>query len=148
MSSVHVDRDILTGVLSQVLETMAGAKLAPGPRGDKPLTVAAMVGLSGKGLRMVVILQMPQELGRRLAAGMLQDPGLSWGRDAEDALAELTNIVAGNLKPHVMPGMSLALPTVACGKELEVFPPRVSEQRSEVYECLGEPLVVTLAREG
>lgn len=147
MPTYRVERDVMSDVLANVLTTMTGTDVSPGKGVVEGGSVAVVVGLSGPQLRIAVILQLGREAARGLAAAMLQDPALPWGSEAEDAVAELTNMVAGNLKPHIAPGLTMALPTVIKGEDLRVSTSRMSEMQVEVFECLGQPLVLILARE-
>jgi chemotaxis protein CheX len=85
---------------------------------DKPAAVEEAHGIVGT-VRLrgtwngVVALACPMELARQAAAIMFAvEPGAITEEQARDALGELTNMVAGNLK-SLLPGpTSLELPTV------------------------------------
>lgn len=64
--------------------------------------------------------------------------------DLQDALGELTNMIAGNIKP-LLPGHSrLSLPSVVDGREYQLKVPGSRQLRNLRFRCLGEILDITL----
>lgn len=64
--------------------------------------------------------------------------------DLQDALGELTNMIAGNIKP-LLPGHSrLSLPSVVDGSEYQIKVPGSRQLQRLRFLCLGEVLDITL----
>lgn len=146
--SLRVERTVLAEVVASVFKGMAGIEVRPG--GDSPefLPIAAMIGISGGEDRMAVILRLSEALALKVAGAMLGEETMSWGPATEDAVAELANVIAGNLKPHLRAGLILSLPTVVRGSNFRVRIPHLSVSQSETFSCPEEPLIVMLGREG
>ncbi len=143
---MKVESKDLFEVITTVFESMANMTPVRVQTAPDFLPVAAMVGLTSETLRMAVILRMSEGLALKTAAAMLGESTLSWGPVAEDAVAEMANIIAGNLKPHISAGLSLSMPTVVHGSDFTLRTPRLSTTQLEVFECQGEALVVSIAR--
>jgi chemotaxis protein CheX len=80
--------------------------------------ISAVIGLSGV-IRGAVIVSMKTELAIKLT-DLLAGPGhTSIDADVVDAIGEINNIIAGNIKPKVPNGekIVISIPTVIKGKE-------------------------------
>jgi chemotaxis protein CheX len=80
--------------------------------------ISAVIGLSGV-VKGAVIVSMKQELAVKLT-DILAGPGHSeMDADVVDAIGEINNIIAGNIKPKVPNGdkIVISIPTVIKGKE-------------------------------
>ncbi len=107
-----------------VFSTMLGLELMHLPLEVDPLThfndcVSAMVGLAGTYNGLVSIHQ-PVSLGKKLAGTMLDMEIEEVDQDLFDALGEIANMVAGNIKMHLSKGGSdvrLSTPSVATGSD-------------------------------
>ncbi|MCH8810768.1 MAG: chemotaxis protein CheX [Gemmatimonadetes bacterium] len=94
-----------------------------------------------------VTLSIPDGLARMAARKLFGiDPDEGSMADVHDALAELTNMICGNLKA-VLPGPStLSMPTVADGSSLVLRIPGSEVAHSAVFECHGHQVNVTVLR--
>lgn len=136
-------------VVSNVFKTMANVDVSPTAEvAPVSLPVAALVGMSSEDTRMVVIIRMDEGFALKVAGAMLGEEFPVWCPTVEDVVAEMANIVAGNLKPHLKPGLALSLPTVVHGSDFAIRAPRLSVSQSETLSSLGKLMVVVLAREG
>lgn len=133
-------------VILTIYKSMANMTPQRAEESSEFLPVAAMVGLTNETTRMAVIVRMTEALALKTAASMLGETSMSWGPEAEDAVAEMANIIAGNLKPHIAPGLSLSLPTVVRGSDYTIRTPRLSLSQTECFRCEGEYMIVSLAR--
>jgi len=80
--------------------------------------ISAVIGLSGV-VKGAVIISMKEKLSLRLT-DMLAGPGhAEIDSDVVDAIGEINNIIAGNIKPKVPNGdnIVISIPTVIKGKE-------------------------------
>jgi len=103
-------------IVQNVFETMLGAGALPSHAEDlhfeSPLTGVVHYAGAWKG---ALILECSLAQATRWARKLMPlDPPLSID-DASDGLAELTNMIAGNLKPLLPPGVSLSMPAVIVG---------------------------------
>lgn len=64
--------------------------------------------------------------------------------DVEDALGELTNMIAGNLKTVLPRPCTLSLPAVVEGLDYRVIVPGTKISGQVLFEFNSEPLLVTL----
>lgn len=91
-----------------------------------------------------VILQSPMTLARTLADQMFQSDRPLTLDEVRDALGELANMIAGNVKA-LFPGPSrISLPTVAAGNDYQFDVVDGSAVSTVFFSCDGEPLRVTL----
>jgi CheY-specific phosphatase CheX len=146
--SLKVESGTLYDVVSNVFKTMSNLDVSSDDAAPGSLTVAAMVGLTGEDTRMTVIIRLDEGLALKTASAMLGEEFSAWGPAVEDVVAELANIVAGNLKPHLRQGLALSLPTVVHGSDFSIRSPRLSVSQSETFKCLEKQMVVILAQEG
>ena len=92
------------------------------------------------------LLDCTGELARRVAAVMFEEqPDALSIAEVQDALGELTNMVAGNIKPLLSGSSRLSLPSVVEGSDYSVIVPGSRALLQVGFECEGEPLMVTLA---
>jgi chemotaxis protein CheX len=116
---VEITRDVWTTFTGKAIEP-AGAEAEPA--GDD-VTVGC-VAVTG-GWQGCVLLAAPTPLARTVASAMFDLPADRLTDDeVADALGELTNMVAGNLK-SLLPGPSgLSMPAVTAGTSYTVRIPR------------------------
>jgi len=117
-------------------------------RGDDDLvgaesTVTSIVHIEG-AWQGAVILRCPQLLGATLTSEMLGGDSAPTFDDIRDALGELTNMVAGNLKAMLPAPSSISLPAVVLGSDYEVDVPGASVIARVSFVCDGQPVVVML----
>lgn len=92
-----------------------------------------------------VTLDAPRPFGRRAAATMFNLPEADVSEnDIVDALAELTNMLGGNIK-SILPGPSfLALPTVTEGIDYNVSIPDARRMSDLTFQCGESPVRIQL----
>ncbi len=108
-------------------------------------TLTGCVQLTGD-FEGATLLDCTESLARRVAGVMFEEePEALSIEEVQDALGELTNMVAGNIKP-LLPGSSrLSLPSVVEGLNYTLI---IRGSRVVVhvgFECEQQPLTVTLA---
>src|SRR4051794_2059575 len=104
--------DIVKTIWASVLEIPIETGSEEGLRADS--TVTGIVQIDG-AWHGAVLLQCPMAVASALTAAMFQsgdDPGFD---DVRDAVGELTNMIAGNVKALLPEPCSISLPTVAVG---------------------------------
>jgi chemotaxis protein CheX len=120
----------------------------PIERGDGSMvgvesTVTSIVHIEG-AWHGAVILRCPRELAARLTAEMLGSESAPTLDDIRDALGELTNMVAGNLKALLPEPSTISLPAVILGSDYELGVLGTTIVATVPFACNGSPLVVML----
>ena len=110
-------------------------------------SVSAMVGLAGKCSGLVG-LHVPHELAIVLTAALLGlEPEEIAEEDVHDAIGELTNIVAGEMKILFVPSvgaLSLSTPSIISGKEYTIEVISDSSAIVVPFECNNHRIVATV----
>lgn len=110
--------------------------------GEEP-QATGVVHLHG-AFRGAVMIECSEALASVLTAAMLQtDDGLD-AAAVTDALGELTNVFAGNVKALLAQPSSISLPTVAFGPSYEIDVVGAIVLARVSFVCEGHPLVVTI----
>jgi CheY-specific phosphatase CheX len=137
----------LADVVEQVVEAFTGMtvrRIAPENGAAGAESCVGSVTIEGPR-RSTVTVGCRREFAQRIAAAMLGENAQALADDWRDALAELTNVVGGNVKALIsmLAGETcrLGLPTVASGR------PASSAQtprRDLAFSCDGEIVMVNL----
>jgi chemotaxis protein CheX len=138
----------LNEAILQVFDVMLNTHLED--TGPDPSTVemnyCSMVGLAG-GITGVLSVRCETESGVRIATLMLGSPDEATDATVQDALGEISNMIAGDFKAKI-PGMDdgcmLSVPTVINGKDYVVRSLANGNRLQAVYWLSGRPLSVTL----
>jgi chemotaxis protein CheX len=113
----------LSGSTLQVFSTMLGVELAPGEVvesavEDAPSEVVALIGIAGAWAGAGNV-SCSAKAACRICASMLMTEAPAVNEDVLDAVAELTNMIIGNVKTeleaHLGP-LGLSIPTVVYGR--------------------------------
>jgi chemotaxis protein CheX len=134
-------------IAQNVLDTMVKVESfmqADEPSGDDFGHVTGCIQISG-GWQGAVLLQTTDGFARNVASRMLCiDLEDLTGADIEDAMAELTNMIGGNIKSQV-PGPSyLSLPTVTTGEDFAVSLPHTHPVNDVTLQVDCEPMRIVL----
>ena len=116
-----------------------GAALPAGAR-----TLTGCVQFTGD-FEGATVVHTTAALARRLASVMFmaEEDSLSL-EEVQDALGEITNMIAGNIKP-LLPGSSrISLPSVVEGEDYTMIVPGSKTVCRAVFECTDQPLLVTV----
>lgn len=112
-----------------------------GPGDDSQMT--CLVHLHG-AFQGAVMIECSEALGSLLTAAMLQAEGPPDTADMTDALGELANVFAGNVKALLAQPSSISLPTVAFGPSYEIGVVGATVVARVSFVCEGHPLVVSI----
>jgi chemotaxis protein CheX len=107
--------------------------------------VTALVQLEG-AWQGAVMLQCSTALAARLTGIMFDTKETPVRDDVRDALGELANMVAGNIKAVLTQPSSLGLPVVAFGNDYEVRIVGAEAVAQVGFTCQYGPLLVSLMR--
>ena len=94
-----------------------------------------------------VVLEMTQELAFEVVGAMLQQKIEVWNDLAEDACGEITNMVAGNAKKHLISSHVLSMPTVIYGVDYQWCLPHLEVKQIEVFKCGNQIFKVLIGEE-
>ena len=129
----------------EVIETMVGivAKAETGnPQAEQPshmMGVVGSIGLSGK-VNGMVYTAFAYDLAKCVAEKILG--GAASDQDVSDVVAELTNMITGNLKSQLCDmgfNCSLSIPSVVKGDDIEVSAKTASVSVQNRYALEGCP---------
>jgi chemotaxis protein CheX len=132
----------------EVFDLMVGSALERcGRDGQPPLAeFTVTIGLSGE-LRGLVAFHCSADSACMLASKMLQAETHEFNEQALDAIGEICNMVAGNLKAK-LPGIgdrcSISTPTIISGTSYKVHAVPESDHYAICMEFEGAPIWVTL----
>jgi chemotaxis protein CheX len=88
-----------------------------------------------------VLVSCPEALAQRVA-GVMFDTEAASDDEIRDALGEVANMTAGNVKALVESYCRLSLPMVAEGKELAISIPGSKVVAQATFDCGDDPLSV------
>jgi chemotaxis protein CheX len=134
----------------EVLQTMAGLSAVPGagqtgaPQPTQLSGISGSIGLSGK-VHGVVYTAFSEDLAKLVAEKILG--GSASDQDVADVVAELTNMITGNLKSQLCDlghNCSLSIPSVVRGDEISISAKSasISVRNSFTFEGCPDPLVL------
>lgn len=142
---------VITGATQEVFSMMLGMEVAAGDASTGPSAgtesgVLALVGLAGDWMGTGSLSCSPQ-LACRLASQMLMSEYASVNDDVLDAVAEVANMVIGNVKTTLeqrIGAMALSTPTVIYGRNFETRRVGGQEWITVPFPCDGEELRVQI----
>ena len=108
-------------------------------------TVTSIVHIEG-AWHGAVVLRCPLPLAVTLTSVMFQSTSEPGFDEVRDALGELTNMLAGNLKALLPEPSTLSLPAVALGSDYEFGVTGTTLITTVPFTCVGQPLVVLLVQ--
>lgn len=144
-----VQTDDIFAITQNVLETMLQVSVEPSPDQSEMLTENCMTGciqISG-GWKGAVLLQTSEEFASIAASKLLLvNEADVCAEDRQDTLAELTNMVGGNIK-SIVPGPSnLSLPSVTSGKDFDFRLVGSSVDNCVHMNCQGQGICVVICK--
>jgi CheY-specific phosphatase CheX len=145
MTIIHIDLCQLTcGIWESTLGLEVRPIPEPGLSAPQAGTVTGRVQITGAWLG-TVLLECSEKLAKMVARIMFGlDSEEPTPEEVRDALAEITNVTAGNLKSMVCGQCRLSAPQVEeCGLDPPLGAPNNVISR-QAFSCQGERLVVTL----
>lgn len=135
--------DIVKTIWSTLVDIPVDAGGGPLPTDES--TVTSIVHIDG-AWHGAVLLQCPIGLAALMTIAMLQGDGEPSIDEIGDALGELTNMIAGNIKALLPESCAISLPTVALGTNYEISVVGTEAVATVPFTCNDHPLVVTLVQ--
>ena len=113
----------------------------PGPEVHREVTGLVHIDGAWQGALM---LRCSTALAAMVTAAMFESVGEPPEEDVRDAVGELTNMMAGNVKALLPEPCAISLPSVALGADYAVRVMGAEPVAEVAFACGGEPLSVTL----
>lgn len=110
---------------------------------DGDSTVTSVVHIDG-AWHGAVMLRCPMALAAVVTSAMFQTGAEPVADDVRDALGELANMLAGNVKALLPEPCGISLPAVAFGADYQLRVVGAVEVATAAFTCGGQPFVVTL----
>jgi chemotaxis protein CheX len=144
MKGLHAEIEDLVETISS---TLVAVPLHPGGEAGRQddSTVTGIVHIDG-AWRGAVFVRCPLALASVVTAAMFQGGETPHLDDVCDALGELTNIVAGDVKALLPHPSALSLPTVAFGSDYEIAVVGTRQIASVTFTSETYPLVVSVSQ--
>ncbi len=143
---------VIRTATQDVFSTMLGLPIASGdtavrsiPAGARS-AVAALLGLTGEWVGSGQVTCEPS-LACKIASAMLMAEYEAVDDDVLDAVAEVANMIVGNIKNTIeedLGPMGLSTPTVVSGCDFETRIPGNPDWVVVPFECCGEAMTVQL----
>jgi CheY-specific phosphatase CheX len=122
-STVQIQREEIEQVAGSVFTAMMGLEMREAPASIVPEdaeTLTAMVFLTG-AWQGAVLVQCDPEDARQFAGCFLGEPAPEEvTSDVRDVLGEIANMIAGNFKCTLRPGIRVSVPSVVSGTDYTV----------------------------
>ncbi len=145
-SIVNITQNIWESILGLGIQRAHDVAPLTGTAGERSLTGCVQLAGAWEGS---VFLYTTAQLAAEVAATMFGTTRESLRNgDVEDALGELTNMVAGNLKIVLPRPCQLSLPAVVDGIDYRVIVPGTKIAGQVLFESMSQPLLVTLLEGG
>jgi chemotaxis protein CheX len=141
---------LLDGDVRDIFSTMVGTNVSPSrtvvTNTKFKGCVTAMVGLAGVFNGMICI-NVPQELAMTITSQMLGMEITECDDDVRDALGEITNMVGGSFKRHLVKDgheVRLSTPSVMSGEEYDVSLGSIPDTLTLKFENSAENFMVSV----
>ena len=129
-------------------QSMLGLDIRPSPQSQPPTSfegfLSGQVEITG-AWNGKVLLHGSERLARSAAAVIFGgEPGSVTEQDQFDAIYELSNIIAGNIKSLLPEPCQLSLPTVGRSAESSIHIEGAERVSELMFDCQGQPMFVTV----
>ena len=143
--------DLNTGIEQIVASVWATVLALPVQRADVDLDpsvslVTCVVQVEGSW-EGAIVLRVPQPLAVRIASAMFGGDATPGQADVHDALGEIANMVAGNVKSLLPPPCRITLPVVATGRDYQVHMPGTKPSLEVGFTCEETPFLVSVVEQ-
>lgn len=135
--------DIVKMIWSTLLDVPIEKGGAPGPSDASTVTCVVSVDGAWHG---AILLRCPLALATLVTTAMLQGDDEPTFDEVSDALGELTNMVAGNVKALLPQPSAISLPTVALGSHYEISVVGARTVATVALVSESYPLVVSIVQ--
>ena len=106
-------------------------------------TVSSLVHIDGSW-QGAVLVQLPLSLATAVTGAMLQGEDVPDADEVRDAIGEVANMMAGNLKALLPQPSRISLPTVVFGRDYQLSLVGTTTVARVTFSSEGQPLVVSM----
>jgi chemotaxis protein CheX len=142
VTTIDVDIEEITGMIWGSLFEFPLERVGHAQLDGEPV-VTGFVSIDG-AWNGAIMVRCSMRLATILTSTMFQSDGAPSFDDVSDALGELTNMIAGNVKALLPSPCSLSLPAVALGTDYALNVLGTTPLAGVSFTCEGHPLLVTL----
>lgn len=149
-AAVEPDRYIVNGaeeIFSTMLMMEVGSTVLTGEKSvDIVSNITSMIGLGGR-IRGMLAVHCPAETARRITSSFLGMEVTELDDDVKDAIGEIANMMAGNLKESFAGGgvdIELAIPTSTIGDTIKLRGVAGATRHLVAFTCDAGPFWVEL----
>lgn len=150
LSVMNVGQAIVDGT-TEIFSTMLMVELkiveiVEGRGGDIPANITSMIGL-GKDIRGMLAVHCPAKVAKDITSTFLGMDVEEIDEDVKDAIGEIANMVAGNLKTSFGEDgkdIELAIPTTVVGESFRTSGMNGSNRVVVVFSMNGEIFMIEL----
>jgi chemotaxis protein CheX len=143
----EVLRSSIASITHTVFETMLRVPITAASSGRKcfeaPLTAAVYYAGSWKG---ALVVECSTEQASRWASRLMSLTPPILADDVRDGLGELTNMIAGNVKPLLASGLGISIPSVVEGNNHKLRIVGACQSEALDFEDEGGPFRITLLK--
>jgi chemotaxis protein CheX len=133
-------------IVKMIWSTLVEVPIEPGGQAQSDdSTVTGIVNIDG-AWHGAVLVRCPLALASMVTAAMFGDDERPSLEDVRDALGELTNMVAGNVKALLPQPSVISLPTVAFGSDYEIGVLGTHIVASVPFTSGSQPLLVSVVQ--
>lgn len=140
--TIEVDIEEIIGIIWTSLSDLPLKRVDHAQLAEEP-AVTGFVSIDG-AWDGAVMVRCPMTLATSLTTAMFRATSPPSFDDVRDALGELTNMVAGNVKALLPSPCNLSLPAVALGTDYALSVLGTTSLARVSFMCDDSPLVVTL----
>ena len=135
-------------IVQMIWSSLIEVPLEPAPLGgaSESAAVTGVVGIDG-AWRGAVVVRCPFRLASVVTATMFDSGDEPPFDDIRDAIGELTNMIAGNIKALLPQPSTISLPTVALGAQYEIGVTGARVVAEVAFSSASLPLVVTVMQQ-
>jgi chemotaxis protein CheX len=137
---ITIETEIWSSILDlEIRHASDAANILPGVR-----SMIGCIQITGPWEGAVTV-HCPETLARKATGAMFEMPEEEVGaEEVQDALGELTNMTAGNVKTLLPEGCALSMPSVAEGTDYKLTVPGGEVQIQTCFMHADEPFLVTV----
>src|SRR4051794_2867879 len=134
-------------IMTTIWSTLVDVPIEPGGESgaSDDSTVTGIVHIDG-AWHGAVVVRCPLALAALVTTSMFQCDDEPTVDEIRDALGELTNMVAGNVKALLPAPSAISLPTVAFGKQYEISVVGTRRVANVAFTSKSYPLVVSVVQ--
>lgn len=142
---VESTREIFSSMIMMEVSPVGGSQTENGGRSLRS-SISGIVGLTGK-YSGVLAIHAPELVARAITGNFLGMEVDEINEDVQDAIGELANMLAGNVKSYLSPGgkdIDLSIPSTVHGEEYSFLVEKGAEKMVMTFQASEHEFMVEL----